>query len=76
MEIDPDLWLAIGLMIVVLCVPSILSAWAQYKPPRASAVTAVIGLSMILVAFWAEPGGYGIGDIPIAVTEAIGRYLL
>jgi len=75
MQIDPDLWLTIGLIIVVLCIPSMLSAWAQFKPPRASLITAIIGLAMIIVAMQSNPDGYGLRDIPVAVTEAVGRYI-
>ncbi|WP_255449700.1 hypothetical protein [Shimia ponticola] len=76
MQIDPDLWLTIGIFVVVLCIPSILSAWAQFRVPRASMITAVIGFGMMIVALSSNPGGYAFADIPTVVTETIGRYLL
>ncbi|MEL6609853.1 MAG: hypothetical protein AAFO58_02535 [Pseudomonadota bacterium] len=75
MQVDPDLWLLIGLVIAVLCVPSMMSTWAQLRTPRTSAVTALIAIAMIGVAVWQKPGGYSWATLPDTLVETVGRYV-
>ena len=67
---DPDLWLVIGLVLAVLTVPSLVSAWSEGDPPRASAITVLIAGGMMN----APGGSYSFSDLPQVITRVIGRY--
>lgn len=72
---DPDLWLVIGLVLAVLTVPSLVSAWSEGDPPRASAITVLIAGGMVAYAMMNAPGGsYSFSDLPQVITRVIGRY--
>ena len=72
---DPDLWLVIGTAVAVLTVPSLVSAWSNGDPPRASAITILIAGGMIVYALTNAPGGgYNFADLPSVFTRVIGRY--
>lgn len=73
---DPDLWFVIGLVLAVLCIPSIFSAWTDNRTPRASAITVLIAGGMIAYAALTKPSGYRFNDIPTVVSEVLGRYIL
>ncbi len=72
---DYDLVLVIGLVIGILSVPSMLSAWVDGRAPRGSAVTVLVAGVLLVVALTQNPQRYQFNDIPHVVVEVIGRYL-
>lgn len=72
---DTDLVLTIGLVLLVLSVPSLLSAWAESRAPRMGAIMAITALGMILSALWFNPGGYAFNQVPGVVVGVVSRYL-
>lgn len=72
---DPDVLLTIGLAILVLSIPSMLSAVSEGRAPRASALTLLIAFGCILYAMSTAPGGYRLDDIPAAVMRAVGQFI-
>ncbi|MBL4918351.1 hypothetical protein [Szabonella alba] len=72
---DPDLMLVIGLVLAVLTIPSMLSAYAESRPPRAAAIVSLIAGVLIAVALTNKAGGYSIAEIPDVFYRVIGRYL-
>lgn len=72
---DADLVLTIGLVLLVLSVPSLLSAWAESRAPRMGAIMAITALGMILSALWFNPGGYAFNQVPGVVVGVVSRYL-
>ena len=72
---DPDLWFTLGLVIVVLMIPSLFSAYVDGRVPRASSTTVLIAVGMITYAGFNKPEGYELGEIPEVFTETISRYL-
>ena len=72
---DADLVLTIGLVLLVLSVPSLLSAWAESRAPRMGAIMAITALGMILSALWFNPGGYAFNQVPGVVVGVLSRYL-
>ncbi|MFN3822694.1 MAG: hypothetical protein ACK4RN_01830 [Pseudorhodobacter sp.] len=72
---DPDLLLVIGLVLGVLTIPSLLSAYSESRPPRTAAVVALIAGVLIVVALTNKAGGYTIAEIPDVIFRVIGRYL-
>lgn len=74
MVADPDLWLLIGIALAVLTVPSLVSAWSEGDPPRASAITVLIAGGMIAYALMSKPSGYSFSELPDVVTRVVDRY--
>lgn len=72
---DPDLVLVIGIIIGVLTIPSLLSAYSSSSPPRTGAIMALIAGIMILVAMQTKPSGYVISELPDVFSRVITRYL-
>ena len=68
MRIDSDLILIIGLIVAGMSVPAIISAFSASRPPRAAAISAVIGGALIIAALSLHPGGYRMQDLPDIAT--------
>lgn len=73
--IDSDLILVIGIILAVLSIPAMLSAFSESRAPRAPIVTILIAGAMILYAVKTHPGGYAISDVPHVFFEVVGRII-
>ena len=62
MDTDTDLLLTIGIVVLVLSLPSLLSAWAESRAPRTGAILLIAGIGLIFAALWIKPGGYAFCD--------------
>lgn len=72
---DTDLMLVIGLAICTLAIPSLLSAFAESRAPRAGAIMVLIGGVLLALALTQEPSGYTFAEIPDVIFRVIGRFL-
>ena len=72
---EPDLALVLGLEIAAFSVPSILSALADSRAPRASALTVLIGGGLILYAVQQTQNPYTLSEIPDIFVRVVARYL-
>jgi hypothetical protein len=72
---DPDLFLVIGLVLAVLTIPSLLSAYSESRAPRAASVVVLVAGVLIVIALTNKAGGYTIAEIPDVIFRVIGRYL-
>ena len=72
---DPDFILVGGLILLMLSVPSILSAMADSRPPRVSSVVVLAGAGMVAYAMYASPTGYTVQGMANAVYRVIGAVL-
>lgn len=73
---DTDLILVIGIVVLVLSLPSLLSAFTESRPPRAGAVMLLIGGVLVVVALTRHGvNAYTFADIPQVFVRVIGRYL-
>ena len=72
---DPDLLLVVGIILGVLAVPSILSAFSEGRAPRAASIIVLIAGVLVVVALQTKGGGYTVTDIPQAFYTVIGRYI-
>ncbi|MEW9918283.1 hypothetical protein AB2B41_01595 [Marimonas sp. MJW-29] len=72
---DPDLALTLGIVIAAFSIPSILSALADSRAPRASALTVLIGGGLILYAMQTSPGGYTLDQVPDVFARVVGQYM-
>jgi formate-dependent nitrite reductase membrane component NrfD len=74
METNADLLLTIGIVLLVLSVPSLLSAWAESRAPRMGALMAITSLGMIVAALLYNPGGYAFNQIPGVMVRVVGGF--
>ena len=72
---DPDLALILGLVLVVLSIPSMVAAFSDGHAPRVAALTLIAGGVLVIWALWTKPGGYTIRDVPDTFMTVVGRYL-
>jgi formate-dependent nitrite reductase membrane component NrfD len=72
---DTDLVLTIGVILLVLSVPSLLAAWAESRVPRMGSVLLIVAGAMILTALWVRPGGYAFSDVPGVMVGVVARLL-
>ena len=72
---DADLAMAIGAVLGVLSVPSLLSAISEGRAPRVGALTIMIAGGLILWAINTKPGGYTVAEVPAVIVNVIARYL-
>ena len=72
---DSDLLLVIGIVVAVMAVPAVISAFGAGRPPRAATIAAAVGGAFIVTAISMHPGGYRAQDIPGITARVIERYL-
>ncbi len=72
---DTDLLLIIGLVVAVLAVPSVISAFSESRAPRAAAILFLIGGTLIVVALTQGTTRYSMADLPEVLSRVIARYL-
>ncbi len=72
---DPDLFLVIGVVLAVLAIPSLLTAFSESRPPRTSALLGFAAAVLIVVAVREQPGGYTISELPDVFFRVFGRYI-
>lgn len=66
-----DYFLAAGLVILVLSLPSIVSAVTEHRAPRVAAIVLLIAGGMIAYATTQKPGGYQISEIPDVILRVV-----
>ncbi len=70
---DTDLVLTIGIVLLVLSVPSLLQAWVESRVPRIGAVMLIASVAMIITALTTRPGGYRFEEIPGIMLSVVAR---
>ncbi|TKZ17395.1 hypothetical protein FAP39_14535 [Shimia litoralis] len=68
---NTDYILAIGMLIGVFSIPAMMSAYADERPPRASMAAFILALSLMVLAYVRQPGGYTLTDLPNVVVTVI-----
>jgi formate-dependent nitrite reductase membrane component NrfD len=71
---DTDLILTMGIVLLVLSVPSLLSAWVEGKPPRVGGLLILAAFAMIVTATLVRPGGYDLNDVPSIMIGVVSRW--
>ena len=72
---DYDLLLVVGLVLIILTIPSVMSAWIDDRAPRTAAILLFAAIVMVITALSQNPRPYTIERIPHVFIEVIGRYL-
>ena len=67
--------LVVGLLVCVLAIPTLLSAFAESRPPRAGAIMVLIGGVLLALALTQKPSGYTFAEVPEVVFRVIGRFI-
>ena len=70
-----DLYLVIGIVLGVLSLPTIVSAFSEGRAPRLAAIMLLVSGTLIVLALSQKPGGYTFADIPNAFYRVIGQVL-
>ena len=74
MPLDPDLLLVIGIVLGLLSIPSLLSAFSESRTPRTGAIMVLVSGVLIAVALSRHSAGYSFAEIPDVFIRVIGRY--
>jgi len=72
---DFDAILTIGIVLATFSVPAFLSAMADGRSTRASALCILLAGSAMVYALTQKPGGYTGQDIPEVVIDQIARLI-
>ncbi|WP_103259123.1 hypothetical protein [Tabrizicola aquatica] len=70
---DTDLILTLGILLVLVTIPSLLAAWVEGRAPRVGALVILAGMSMILAAAMNRPTGYRFEEIPTVMLGVVSR---
>ncbi|WP_309667531.1 hypothetical protein [Tabrizicola sp.] len=70
---DPDLFLTIGIVLIVLTIPTLLAAWVEGRAPRVGAIMLIAALGLVLVAVTQQPGGYTFNEVPDVFLRVFAR---
>jgi hypothetical protein len=70
---DTDLALTVGIVLGVLSVPSLLSAWVDGRAPRMGAIMVIAALGLIIAALVENPGGYAFNQVPDVMLKTVMR---
>lgn len=73
MDTDTDLLLTVGIVLMVLSVPVLLSAWAESRSPRLGTILIVLALGLITTALLVKPGGYAFNQVPGVMIGVFSR---
>jgi formate-dependent nitrite reductase membrane component NrfD len=72
---DTDLVLTLGIVLLVLTLPSLLASWVEGRAPRMGAIMLVASLSLIVAAVVYKPGGYAVNDVPEVMVGVLARMI-
>ncbi|WP_128516090.1 hypothetical protein [Tabrizicola thermarum] len=75
MDADVDLMLTVGIILIVLSVPSLLSAWVEGRAPRMGAIMSIAALGLIVAAIMTKPGGYAFNEVPGVMLKVVAGFL-
>jgi hypothetical protein len=68
---DPDTLFVIGLALVVLSIPAVVSSISKGDRPRIATITLMIAGAMVVWAMSNKPGGYTLETIPAVVAKVL-----
>jgi hypothetical protein len=61
---NTDMALVMGLIVLLLSAPAIISAISDGRAPRTAMIALVVGGGLVIYALTQHPGGYRIEDVP------------
>ena len=73
--LNTDIAIVTGLVLLVLSIPAIFSAFSEGRAPRVAAVVMIAGGSLVLWAFSQKPGGFDLAEIPNAIVRVVAMFV-
>ena len=70
---DTDLMLTLGILLLALTIPALLSAWVEGRVPRVGALVMLASTAMIVGAMTTRPSGYTFAEIPGVILNVAAR---
>lgn len=70
---DTDLIIVVGIVSILLAIPSLLSSWVDGTVPRTGAILVLIGGVLIAVALTQHAHRYTFAELPDVFMRVIGR---
>lgn len=70
---DTDLVLTIGIVLLALALPSLLSAWVEGRLSRLGTLMIFVATGMIGWAVYSQPKGYEFTEIPMVMLGVLSR---
>ncbi len=71
---DSDLILVVGIVAILMAIPTLLSAWVDGSVPRTGAIMVLVGGVLIVVALNQHGKTYTFADLPDVFLRVIGRF--
>jgi hypothetical protein len=71
----PDIALLLGLFLVVLAIPSLLSALIEHRAPYVALLVGAGGVASAVYAYQTNEGGYAPADVPMVLYSVIGQLM-
>ena len=72
---DTDLVLTIGIVLLALSLPSLLSAWVEGSLSRLGTLMIFVASGMIGWAVYSQPKGYELTEIPMVMLGVLSRLI-
>ncbi|MBA3911084.1 MAG: hypothetical protein C0524_14725 [Rhodobacter sp.] len=72
---DTDLVLTVGIVLAVVSIPSLLSAWVEGRVPRVGTIMIIAAIGLVLAAVLTRPGGYGLNEVPDVLLRVFSRLI-
>ena len=72
---DTDLIIVVGIVAILLAVPSLLSSWVDGSVPRSGAILVLIGGVLIVVALTNHGKAYTFAEMPDVFMRVIARFM-
>lgn len=72
---DTDTTLVLGIIVGCLAIPSIMSAFADSRPPRLGMLLILVSGALLVTAISRKPDGYAVTEIPGAFVRVLGSFL-
>lgn len=70
---DTDLMLVSGIILAVLSIPAMLSAFSEGRAPRLGAIVVLIAGILIFIAVSERPSGYNFPELPQVFGRVFSR---
>jgi len=70
-----DFYFVLGLVLGILSIPSIISAYSDGNTPRFSAIMVVIAGGLMAYAASNKPGGYELSEIPAVFMSVVSQII-
>lgn len=72
---DTDLVLTLGIVLLALSLPSLLSAWVEGRLSRLGTLMIIVASCMIGWAIYTQPKSYEVTEIPMVMLGVLSRLI-